>query len=196
MIRLRAEGLRSPFAGPFALALAPGARLVVTGPSGAGKSLLLRMVADLDEHEGEAWLDGAPRSGFTGPAWRRQVRYLAAEPGWWLDTVGEHFTEPPGDLPGRLGLPADIMSRAIERCSTGERQRLGLVRGLAGRPPVLLLDEPTGALDAEGVARAEAVLGQAAQDGAALVIVTHDERQAERLGTQRVRIEAGRMLPA
>ncbi len=195
-VRLRAAGLRSAFAGPFDLDLPAGHCLAITGPSGAGKSLFLRMLADLDEHEGEAWLDGVPRSGMTAPDWRRRVGYVAAEPGWWHDGVGEHFSADPSNLLTRLGLPADILRRPVARCSTGERQRLALARALAGRPPVLLLDEPTGALDAESTDLAEAVLRGAMADGAAMVLVTHNPAQALRLGTRQARIEGGRMLAA
>ena len=190
---LRAEGLRSAHAGPFDVSLAAGSCLAVTGPSGAGKSLFLRMLADLDPHEGEAWLDGAPRSGMAGPAWRGQVGYVAAESGWWLALVGPHFTTAPLRLLGEMGLAADILDRPVALCSTGERQRLALARMLCRDPPVLLLDEPTGPLDQASVIAVESVLQSRLRLGAALIIVTHNPAQAERLGTQHVRIEAGRM---
>jgi putative ABC transport system ATP-binding protein len=167
--------------------------LAVTGPSGAGKSLFLRMLADLDDHAGEAWLDGAPCSGFAAPDWRRRVAYLAAEPGWWLDRVGAHFAPAPGALLAELGLTADILDRPVALCSTGERQRLALLRTLARDPPVLLLDEPTGALDVDSVAAVERILLRRLQAGTAIVLVTHNPAQAARLGTQHVRIERGRM---
>ena len=192
--RLRAAGLRSAHAGPFDLDLAPGACLAITGPSGAGKSLFLRMIADLDPHDGEAWLDGAARSAMPAPAWRRRVAYAAAEPGWWEDRVGAHFAAAPTDLLLAMGLPTDILTRPVALCSTGERQRLALARTLCGDPAALLLDEPTGALDAAGVAAVEALLQTRLRDGVAAVLVTHDPAQAARLGTQHARIAGGRML--
>jgi putative ABC transport system ATP-binding protein len=191
---LRAAGLRSAHAGPFDVSLAPGACLAVTGPSGAGKSLFLRMLADLAPHEGEAWLDGAARSGMAGPAWRAKVGYVAAESGWWLDRVGAHFATAPLRLLGEMGLAADILDRPVALCSTGERQRLALARMLCREPPVLLLDEPTGPLDPASVIAVESVLQTRLRLGAALIIVTHDRAEAERLGTQHMRIEAGRMV--
>jgi putative ABC transport system ATP-binding protein len=187
-MRLRAEGLRSAFAGPFDVALRPGDCLAVTGPSGAGKSLFLRMLADLDDHTGEAWLDGAPCSGFAAPDWRRRVAYLAAEPGWWLDRVGDHFTTQPGDLLAELGLTPDILNRPVVLCSTGERQRLALLRTLAQDSPVLLLDEPTGALDVDSIAAVERVLLARLRAGTTVVLVTHNPAQATRLGTQHLRM--------
>ena len=195
--RLTAAALHSPHAGPFDFSLNAGECLAITGPSGAGKSLLLRMLADLDDHAGEALLDGVPCSSLPAPDWRRQVRYVAAEPGWWHDAVGPHWgrvATPPGDLLAGLALPPGILERAVTLCSTGERQRLALARALLGRPPVLLLDEPTGALDEDSTARAERLLAEAMAGGTAIVLVTHATRQAAALGTSHRRIEAGRFV--
>ena len=197
---LRAEGLRYALAGarigPFSLAVRPGDCLAVTGPSGAGKSVLLRMIADLVPHEGEVWLDGAARSATPAPGWRRRVAYGAAEPGWWRERVGEHFGPPPEAAALRLGLPTDIFARRVADCSTGERARLALLRLLAGQPAVLLLDEPTGALDAEATGAAETLIAEAIRAGAAAILVTHSAEQAARLGTARAAVRAGRMEAA
>ena len=189
---LRARGLRHAHAGPFDLDLPPGACLAITGPSGSGKSLLLRMVADLDPHEGEAWLDGVGRSTLSGPDWRRRVVYAPAEPGWWLDRVGDHFPAPSPDA-ARLGLSPDIWDRAVAACSTGERARLALLRAFGAGPAVLLLDEPTGALDHDTTLAVEALLAERMRAGLGLVLVTHDAAQAERMGTMRRRMAGGRL---
>ena len=127
------------------------------GPSGAGKTLLLRAVADLDPNEGRVTLDGRDRSTMSGPEWRRLVGYVPAEPGWWADTVGEHFGEWTAALAflRDLGFREEAKAWPITRLSTGERQRLALVRALIMRPRVLLLDEPTAALDVASVAAVE-----------------------------------------
>ncbi|MBV9750407.1 MAG: ATP-binding cassette domain-containing protein [Acetobacteraceae bacterium] len=190
---LRAEGLQHARAGPFSVAVPPGFCLAVTGPSGAGKSLLLRMVADLIPHHGEAWLGGVARSSMPAPEWRRQVAYGAAEPGWWRERVGEHFAVLPVAEAERLGLPADVFARRVEECSTGERARLALLRLLALRPAVLLLDEPTGALDGEAVRAAEALIAESLRSGVGAILVTHSPEQAERLGTGRAEVRAGRL---
>jgi putative ABC transport system ATP-binding protein len=192
--KLRADGLQSAHAGPFSVSLPAGACLAITGPSGAGKSLFLRMIADLDPHDGEAWLDGAPRSTMAAPAWRAKIGYVAAESGWWLDQVGAHFDTAPLRLLGEMGLPAGILERPVALCSTGERQRLSLARALSRDPAALLLDEPTGALDPASVAAVESVLQARLRLGAVIVLVTHNPAQALRLGTQHARIEAGRMV--
>ena len=79
---LCARGLRSHFGGPFDFEVQAGECVAIQGPSGAGKSVLLRMLADLDPHEGEVLLDGRAGGAMPAPAWRSQVVYQAAEPAW------------------------------------------------------------------------------------------------------------------
>jgi ABC-type lipoprotein export system ATPase subunit len=191
--RLRLVGLCCARAGPFDLALPAGACLTITGPSGAGKSLMLRMIADLDPHDGDAWLDGQSCAAMRGHEWRRQVVYGAAEAGWWLDTVGAHFAAIPHQDAAHLGLRADIFGQSVASCSTGERQRLALLRALALRSPVLLLDEPTGALDPQAVTQAETLIRQRLTDGTTVIMVSHDPAQANRLGTVRGHLDGGRL---
>src|SRR6516165_11237997 len=84
---------------PASLSLSAGECIAVRGPTGAGKTLLLRAIADLDPNEGLVSLDGHDRATIPGPEWRRRVGYVPAEPGWWADTVGEHFSEWTSALP-------------------------------------------------------------------------------------------------
>ncbi len=182
--RLRVSGLHSRLAGPFDLTLDPGECVAITGASGSGKSLLLRMIADLDPNEGEAWLDGVARSTISAPSWRRQVTYVAAESGWWGDMVVDHFPDPAAarTLAPSLGLKPELFDGHVLRLSTGEKQRLALLRSLLPGPPVLLLDEPTGALDEVSQAKVEELLAERLASGAAILLVTHDPGQAVRLG--------------
>ena len=70
------KGLRRLHVGPVDLAVAAGECVAIMGASGAGKSVLLRAVADLDPHEGDAWLDGAACSAMPAPRWRQRVSQL------------------------------------------------------------------------------------------------------------------------
>jgi ABC-type multidrug transport system ATPase subunit len=198
--RLSLRNLGSALAGPFELALGPGECLAVSGPSGSGKSLFLRMIADLDPNAGEVRLDGVPRETLSAPAWRRKVPYVAAESGWWRATPAEHFApadrEAARGLAGRLGVRADAFEDQVGRLSTGERQRLAIVRALVLDSPVLLLDEPTGPLDPESVRLVETVLRERLAAGTAIVLVSHDPEQARRLGAQSMRMTDRRLEPA
>jgi putative ABC transport system ATP-binding protein len=191
------EKLRSAFAGPFDLDLGMGECAAITGPSGSGKSLFLRMIADLDPNEGNVWLKGRERGSMAAPEWRRQASYVSAESGWWADAVIEHFPAKRRleveSLSARLGVRADLLDAPVTQLSTGEKQRLSLVRALLPNPPVLLLDEPTGPLDEESVARVEALLRERMATGTSILLVTHDQKQAERMSVQRYRMMAGRM---
>jgi putative ABC transport system ATP-binding protein len=199
-LALRVSNLRSHFAGPISLDVPNSSCAAVTGPSGSGKSLLLRMIADLDPHDGEAWLDERPRAAMPAAEWRRQAIYLAAESGWWTDLVGDHFAPDERDaaarLAERLHVRPAVLSAQVAHLSTGEKQRLAMVRALVKSPRVLLLDEPTAALDAASVTRVETMLSGFLAQGGAMVLVTHDPAQAQRLGTAQFRMTAGRLDPA
>jgi putative ABC transport system ATP-binding protein len=192
---LRIAGLRSNLAGPFDLMIEAGECIAITGASGSGKSLLLRMIADLDSSEGDVFLDGISRSTMPAPEWRGQVVYNPAEPGWWAEDVASHFADIVAALAlaPRLGLPDELLDGPVVRLSSGERQRLGLIRALSLDPKVLLLDEPTGALDAENTALVEAVLRERLAGGASIVMVTHSDAQAGRLGDRRFRMAERRL---
>jgi putative ABC transport system ATP-binding protein len=189
--------LRSELAGPFELTLAVGGCAAITGPSGSGKSLFLRMIADLDPNEGEVWLNDRERASMPAPAWRKLVTYVPAESGWWADKVIENF--PAGarsvvaPLANRLALRADVLDASVQQLSTGEKQRLSLVRALLLNPPVLLLDEPTSPLDEESVRRVESLLQERMAGGTSILLVTHDQDQATLLGQQRYRMAAGHL---
>jgi putative ABC transport system ATP-binding protein len=198
--RLRIVGLRSALAGPFDLTIAAGECVAITGPSGSGKSLFLRMIADLDPCEGEAYLDGVERRSLTAPAWRHRVVYNAAEPGWWSETVADHF---PGaalafarTMAPRLGLPTAQLDGPVTLLSTGERQRLALIRALALASPMLLLDEPTGSLDEQSTQLVETVLREYAANGTTIALVTHSPEQAARLGHRHLRMAERHLAPA
>jgi phosphate-transporting ATPase len=182
-----------PGLAPASFSLSAGECVAVRGPSGAGKSLLLRAIVDLDPNSGEVSLDGLSREAISGPAWRRLVGYLPAEPGWWADRVGEHFSDWSHARPliERLGLPDEAQDWPLTRPSTGERIRLALARALIKPPKVLLLDEPTAALDAVAVAAVESLIGETVADGMSVLWVTHDAAQGERVARRFLRVEAG-----
>ena len=191
---LRVESLCRSGLGPISLAVEDGECLAVTGPSGAGKSLLLRAIADLDPNDGAVIANAGARAEMPAPAWRSVVAYVPAEPGWWGDVVGDHFDPPfPVALVQSIGLEPEVFDSPVARLSTGERQRLALARCIARSPQVLMLDEPTAALDERSKLEVEAVLRRCLEDGASLLLVTHDSAQAARLAAHSIRLRAGRL---
>ena len=196
---LAVEGLKSALAGPFTLEVAPGAVLAISGASGAGKSLFLRMVADLDPNAGEVSLAGVSRASLPANQWRRRIPYVAAESGWWAQSVHDHFAPDQLDrarsLAERLGVGAAPFDGPVDRLSTGERQRLALVRAFILDPPALLLDEPTGPLDPVSVGKVEAFLLERLAAGAVIVMVSHDPAQGARLGARRMRMVDRKLQP-
>ena len=180
------------------LSVSHGELVTLRGASGSGKTLLLRAIADLDPNCGEVMLDGTPRASLSGPEWRRRVRYVAAEPAWWADDVGAHFRKPrqASDLVTQLGMPAECMSWQVARLSSGEKQRLGLLRAMEDEPPVLLLDEPTAALDEEATRLVERLLLSRQAQGTAMLMVTHSDVQAARLARRGYVIDSGRLTAA
>ncbi len=185
---LSVRAVARPALGPVSFELADGECIVVGGASGSGKTLLLRAIADLDPNDGAVRLDGAAREAMPAPEWRRQVVYVAAEPGWWRDTVGGHFDDwdKARDLVAATGLPDDCRTWPISRLSTGERQRLGLVRALILEPRVLLLDEPTSGLDDAATEAVEELVRTRLTRGTSVLWVTHDVEQGRRLARRRL----------
>jgi ABC-type iron transport system FetAB ATPase subunit len=193
---LEGRTLRRLHVGPIDFALRPGECVSIGGKSGAGKSVLLRMVADLDPHEGDALLDGAACSDMPAPKWRRKVTYVAAESGWWDERVEAHFSSGTdfAALFPAVGIPAEAWAWPVARLSTGERQRLALLRALSPENRVLLLEEPTSGLDADNTCLVEALLRGRLSAGTAILLVTHDPEQAIRIASRHLEVRDGRLV--
>lgn len=191
---LEIRNLRQHNLQPVSLTVPNGQALAVTGPSGSGKTLFLRAVADLDPNEGSIRLDGLDRTETNAPQWRRQVVYVPADPAWWADDVGTHFSDVAAavQFTTAMGLHEDVFEWPINRLSTGERQRLGLARALALSPRCLLLDEPTSGLDDGNRAQVETIITEQMSRGTICFIVTHDREQARRLAPKNLHFEQGR----
>lgn len=192
---LETRQLQRLHVGQIDLQVDGGTCVSIEGRSGSGKSVLLRMIADLDPHDGDVLLDGEACSRMPAPQWRRRVSYVAAASGWWNDKVGPHFRDAAGlrELLPRVGLAADVGEWEVARLSTGERQRLALLRAMTPENRVLLLDEPTSGLDAESTGLVEALLRECLAQGTTLLLVTHDPQQAVRLAHRRYRLADGQL---
>ena len=191
---LKVEKLRVHGLEPVSFELEEGECLAVRGASGAGKSLLLRAIADLDLTPGRVSIDGRRREDMEAARWRSLVRYVAAESGWWEEKTGAHFRdlEKSRRRAARLGIGAELFEAPVSRLSSGERQRLALVRALEDEPRFLLLDEPTSSLDEQSERLVEEEIRKLLSRGRGVIVVTHGEKQAQRLADRILRIEKGR----
>jgi ABC-type iron transport system FetAB ATPase subunit len=198
------------------LALYGGQILGLAGPSGSGKSLLLRAIARLDRWSASTCLlEGTAAVTTAAPDWRAAVSYLPPTPQLWGRRLAEDFErlrslrvhrrrEPSLERAGEL-LESVGLEGALERdpalLSTGERQRAALVRALWLEPTVLLLDEPTAALDADAADRVERLLcewvGAPRRDGGAraLVWAGHDRSRLERVATPLLEVREREVHP-
>lgn len=210
---LAARGLACTVAGrelwrDIGIELAGGESLAVVGPSGTGKTLLLRTLAGLRSAEqGDVWCAGKPLGEWWMPAFRAHIVYLAQRPalpdGSVRDALaapftlrvhrGQHFDEErAARWLGELGLPPTFLAQATDDLSGGEAQVAALVRALLIDPTVLLLDEPTAALDPDRTQRVEALL-RAWLNGAprrACIWVSHDAAQVGRVSQRALALGA------
>lgn len=181
--------------GPVNLTVNSGEITCLSGPSGAGKSLLLKAIVDILPHAGDAYLNSKAASKTSPPQWRKTVGLLPAESQWWFDTIGEHFKDRDDSLLKNLGFSPETWSWAVSRCSTGEKQRLALLRLLANKPECLLLDEPTGSLDPDNTEMVERLINRYAQENNAPVIwVSHSREQLARICSQHYLVDNGELI--
>ena len=180
---LDVRGLAGAYFAAVDLQLEAGVLLCLFGASGSGKSQFLRALVDLELHRGEVFLHGVEQQQMAAHVWRRKLAYLPAESGWWAVRVGQHFaTQPSCDELASLGLDATILAREVDGISSGERQRLGLLRLLVQRPQVILLDEPSANLDPDSTLKMEQVVrAYLHETQAAAIWVSHDPLQRERI---------------
>jgi putative ABC transport system ATP-binding protein len=194
------------------LRIEAGELVAVVGPSGSGKTTLLHVMGTLERPtEGAVWLDGEWTGGLSD-------RALSGLRAWKLGFVFQHFHLLEG-LSARdnvahgllyRGVPAAerrrLATSALERVgmshrlhhvpaqlSGGERQRVAIARALAGRPAVVLADEPTGNLDSVSSRQTVDLLLDLNRDGATIVVVTHNQELAQAL-PRRVELRDGQVV--
>ena len=193
----------------LSFSVAPRERVAITGPSGSGKSSLIAVAAGLEQPTGgsvELLGQDLSRLDEDGRARLRRGRVSLVFQAFHLlpnMTALENVAAPleiarvegaekiaSGWL-DRVGL-SERLRHYPHQLSGGEQQRVALARALAPRPTLLFADEPTGNLDAANAAKvADLLFGLVAEEGAAMVLVTHDPVLADRADRQ-VRLSDGR----
>lgn len=197
---LEVKELRFLDKGPYSFSIADGESLGLRGRSGIGKTQLFRAITDLVPATGEILLEGVSYRQIAPVKYRSQVTLIPADSSWWYDRVGDHFTVSSQlamihESLNALGLPEEVLDWQVSHLSTGERQRLALIRGLRNRPVVLLLDEPSSGLDSYHTQLLETFVDQYRhQNGTAIVWVSHDSDQLERVADRTLRMENDRLI--
>lgn len=212
--RLQVDGLSvtrdgRPVLRSVSLSLAPGEVAVIEGASGSGKSTLLRALATLIAPDaGRLSLDGRDALDLPPEQWRRRVAYVPQAPPMFDGAVSDNLAAGPllagasfssaqrDALAARVGLDLALLDRPARSLSGGERMRVAIARALANEPDVLLLDEPTAALDAASAATVLDLVVALARSGVSAVVVTHATAHADALGGTRYRFADGRLVHA
>jgi len=190
-------------------AVTRGETLILLGRSGAGKTTALKLINRLLEPSaGEILVEGRATRDWDPIALRRHIGYVIQETGLFPhytveqnvglvprleNTPSQAIRSRVAELLGLVGLDPDTFSKRYpHELSGGQRQRVGVARALAADPPILLMDEPFGALDP--LTRAELreeFLALQRRLGKTIVLVTHDTSEALLLGTRIALFEAG-----
>ncbi|HET7633730.1 MAG TPA: ABC transporter ATP-binding protein [Burkholderiales bacterium] len=193
--------------------VAAGEAVAITGVSGSGKSTLLGLIAGLDvPSAGEVWIDGVSlftldedaraalrgqKLGFVFQSFQLLPMLTALENVMLpLELAGRNDARRTAQsVLQRVGL-GERMHHYPSRLSGGEQQRVAIARAFAGRPQLLLADEPTGSLDAASGERiADLLFELNRENGATLLLVTHDAVLSQRCG-RRIELRAGALADA
>jgi osmoprotectant transport system ATP-binding protein len=188
-----------------------GEVLVLLGRSGSGKTSALKLINRLREHSsGDILVDRRSIREWDVIKLRRHIGYAIQEVGLFphfniarnIGLVPELENWPKDKIHARVdelvklaGLSSDVVSRYPHQLSGGQRQRVGVARALAADPPILLMDEPFGALDP--LTRADLqreFLSLQQKLGKTVLFVTHDLHEALRLGTRIALLDAGNLV--
>jgi osmoprotectant transport system ATP-binding protein len=208
----RYPGRAEPAVDDLTLTIPAGEICVLVGPSGGGKTTAMKMVNRLiDMTSGDILIGGRSIRTFEPTELRRQIGYVIQQTGLFphmtvADNVGtvprllgwpkERIRERADELLDLVDLPArDYRERYATQLSGGERQRVGLARALAADPPVMLMDEPFGALDPITRARLQReLLRIQAAVRKTVIFVTHDIDEAIMMGDRIALLRPGGRL--
>jgi len=207
----RYPGVERPAVDRLSLSVAAGEICVLVGPSGSGKTTAMRMVNRMiDITEGDIRVGGRSVRDRDAAQLRRDIGYVIQQIGLFPHrTIGENIATVPGllgwdkrrtaervdELMELIGLPGEMRDRYPAQLSGGQRQRVGVARALAADPPLMLMDEPFGAIDPINRERLQnEFLRLQAQIRKTIVFVTHDIDEAIKMGDRIAILKEGGVL--
>jgi osmoprotectant transport system ATP-binding protein len=205
-------GSERPVVDDLSFEILEGEVCVLVGPSGCGKTTTMRMVNRLIEPtEGEILIDGEPNTQMSGTRLRRKIGYAIQQIGLFPHrTIAENIATVPSllgwdkqrtrgrvdELLELVGLdPDEYRDRYPTELSGGQQQRVGVARAMAADPPIMLMDEPFGAVDPITRERLQDEFLNIQQDiKKTIVFVTHDIDEAIKMGDKIAILKQGGLL--
>jgi len=193
--------------GPIEFEVARGEVFAILGASGSGKTTLLRMIVRFEPADGYVLLDGEDVWSLPPPQLRRKVALVPQEPVVFGGTVYDNLAyglrlageELPRQRATQLlalcSLEEELLDTPAKKLSTGQKMRLCIARALVNEPSVLMLDEPTAALDpAVGSRVLQAVFRHAGEKGIVVLLVTHRPKDAAAFANRAIIIHEGHQI--
>ncbi len=192
----------------LSLNVGEGELLALLGPNGAGKTTTIRMLSSiLKPTTGQAWINGYDVAAEPANV-RRNIGVLTEQPGLYLRMTGMEYLEFYGRLYGlkdkfiqqrgralfeRFNM-SDAAHRRLGQYSKGMRQKVGLIRTMLHDPTVLLLDEPTSAMDPQSAKLVRDAIREMRADKRSFILCTHNLAEAETLADRIAIIKQGEIV--
>ncbi|HDI7479486.1 TPA: ATP-binding cassette domain-containing protein [Staphylococcus aureus] len=172
-----------------------GETIAIIGPSGSGKSTFQKLICNLiSPTSGTLYFKGKPYDDYEPEILRRHISYLMQQSDLFGETIEDNMIFPSLARNDKFDKKrAKQLSSKIEHMSGGERQRIAIARQLMYTPDILLLDESTSALDINNKEKIENIIFKLADQGVAIMWITHSDDQSMRHFQKRITIVDGQI---